>query len=220
MSYLYESHFHTEEVSSCGEVSAKKACEMYKNAGYSGIVITDHISSHYFKDVYPGRNWKEGVDYFLNGYKLAKECADDDFAVILGMEVRFNTDNDYLVYGLTEDFLYNNEWFTDMDIKKFKTLAEENQLTIVQAHPFRINSTITNPRHIDGIEIYNGNRRHDSSNNIAEIWAKKHGLITTCGSDFHEPEDLARAGMSFENFVKDSREFRAELLARRYELKF
>ncbi len=220
MSYLYEAHFHTEDVSTCGAISAKLGCELYKNAGYSGVVVTDHISNHYFRNVYPGENWKEKMDYFLRGYHNAKECETEEFAVILGMEIRFDTENDYLVYGLTEEFLYKNEWITDLGTKKFKELAEKNQLTVIQAHPFRIGSTITNPRHIDGIEIYNGNRRHDSSNNMAQLWAQKHGFITTCGSDFHEYEDLARAGMAFDKFVKDSKEFRAELLARRYKLEF
>ena len=115
--------------------------------------------------------------------------------------------------------LYENEWFTKMTIKQFKKLAEKNQLTVIQAHPFRIDSNITNPRYIDGIEIYNGNRRHDSSNNIAEMWAKKHGFITTSGSDFHEYEDLARGGVYLDRFVSDVKEFRAELLAGRFTLK-
>lgn len=219
MKYLYEPHFHTSEVSTCAHISAKDAVELYKNAGYSGVVVTDHFSQDCFDNKYPGNNWKEKIDYFLNGYRTAKKYETEDFAVILGFEARFENDNDYLVFGADEEFLYANEWFTKMTIKEFKKLAEVNQLTVIQAHPFRIDSNITNPRYIDGVEIFNGNRRHDSSNNIAEMWAKKHGFVTTSGSDFHEYEDLARGGMEFDNFVRDSKEFRAELLAGRYTLK-
>lgn len=219
MKYMYEAHFHTSDVSTCAHISAKDAVELYKNAGYSGVVVTDHFSQDCFDNKYEGNSWKEKIDYFLRGYHNAKKYETEDFAVILGLEARFENDNDYLVYGADEDFLYKNEWFTKMNIKQFKKLCEANQITIIQAHPFRIDSTITNPRYIDGIEIYNGNRRHDSSNNIAEMWAKKHGFITTSGSDFHEYEDLARGGIALDRFVKDSKEFRAELLAGRYELK-
>ncbi len=219
MKFLYEAHFHTSDVSSCANISAAEAVELYKNAGYSGVVVTDHFSTDCFENKYEGNNWKEKIDYFLRGYKNAKQHETNDFTVMLGLEARFEGENDYLVYGVDEEFLYKNEWFTKMNIKQFKKLAEKNQLTIIQAHPFRIDSTITNPRYIDGIEIYNGNRRHDSSNNIAEMWAKKHGFITTSGSDFHEYEDLARGGMALDRFVRDAKEFRAELLSGRYELK-
>lgn len=219
MKYVYEPHFHTKDVSTCACIYAQQAAEIYKNAGYSGVVVTDHFSQECFDKKYPGENWKEKIDYFLTGFRNAKKAETGEFAVILGLEARFENDNDYLVFGVDEDFLYNNEWCTKMTIKEFKKLAEKNQLTVIQAHPFRINSTITNPRYIDGIEIYNGNRRHDSSNNIAEMWAKKHGFITTSGSDFHEHEDLARGGMLFDRFISDSKQFRAELLAGRYELK-
>lgn len=219
MKYIYEPHFHTKDVSTCACISAEEAAELYKNAGYSGVVVTDHFSQECFEKKYPGADWKEKIDYFLSGYRNAKKAETGDFAVILGLEARFENENDYLVFGVDEDFLYNNEWCTNMTIREFKKLAEKNQLTVIQAHPFRINSTITTPRYIDGVEIYNGNRRHDSSNNMAEMWAKKHGFITTSGSDFHEHEDLARGGMIFDRFVRDSKEFRAALLSGCYELK-
>lgn len=220
MKYLYEAHFHTSDVSTCAHISAKEAVELYKNAGYSGVVVTDHFSTDCFENKYPGENRKDKIDYFLRGYKEAKKLETEDFAVMLGLELRFDeNDNDYLVYGADEAFLYENEGITKMTAKQFKKLAEKNQLTVIQAHPFRIDSNITNPRYIDGIEIYNGNRRHDSSNNIAEMWAKKHGFITTSGSDFHEYEDLARGGVALDRFVSNVKEFRAELLAGRYTLK-
>ena len=219
MKYMYETHFHTADVSTCACIDAQEAVELYKNAGYSGVIVTDHFSQDCFDNKYEGKNWNEKVDYYLRGYRKAKALATDDFAVLLALEARFENDNDYLVYGVDEDFLYKNEWFTKMTIKQFKKLAEKNQLTVIQAHPFRIDSNITNPRYIDGIEIYNGNRRHDSSNNIAEMWAKKHGFITTSGSDFHEYEDIARGGVYLDRFVSDVKEFRAELLAGRVTLK-
>lgn len=42
MKYKYELHCHTDEVSLCGKVPAGEIAEMYRQAGYSGIVITDH----------------------------------------------------------------------------------------------------------------------------------------------------------------------------------
>lgn len=220
MKYIYETHFHTSDVSTCANISAAEAVELYKKAGYSGVVVTDHFSEECFENKYHGETWTEKIDYFLSGYRNAKKLADDAFSVMLGIELRFpDSDNDYLVYGLDEQFLYDHEEIIKMSAKQFKKLAEKNDITVIQAHPFRINSHITNPRYIDGIEIYNGNRRHDSSNNIAEIWAKKHGFLQTAGSDFHEYEDLARSGMICDRFIKDVKEFRAVLLSGGFEPK-
>ena len=220
MKYIYETHFHTSDVSTCANISAAEAVELYKKAGYSGVVVTDHFSEECFENKYHGETWTEKIDYFLSGYRNAKKLADETFSVMLGIELRFpDSDNDYLVYGLDEQFLYDHEEIIKMSAKQFKKLAEKNDITVIQAHPFRINSHITNPRYIDGIEIYNGNRRHDSSNNIAEIWAKKHGFLQTAGSDFHEYEDLARSGMICDRFIKDVKEFRAVLLSGGFEPK-
>ena len=220
MKYVYEAHFHTSDVSTCAIVPAEEAAELYKNAGYSGVVVTDHFSPDCFDKKYPGDTWEEKVDYFLSGYRNAKKHETDTFSVMLGMEIRFaENDNDYLVYGLDEKFIYEHEEIVRMTAKQFKKVAEKNQLTFIQAHPFRIDSNITNPRYIDGIEVYNGNRRHDSSNNMAQMWAKKHGFITTVGSDFHEYEDLARCGMVLDCFVRDSKEFRRELLKGTFNLR-
>lgn len=65
---------------------------------------------------------------------------------------------------------------------------------------------IVEPKHLDGIETYNGNPRHDSRNEIAKAWAQKFGMLETSGSDFHEREDFARGGVIFSQPVHTGRE--------------
>lgn len=220
MKYLYETHFHTDEVSPCGKVPAARGIEMYKDAGYSGVMITDHFSTSYMTEDYPGSDWKEKMDYYLRGYHEALKTADDDFAVILGMELRLpQNGNDYLLFGLKEDWLYEHEWFCETDIKQFKKTADEEGITIIQAHPFRKNMTIVEPKYIHGIEVFNGNKRHDSSNRISMEWAKRHELIMTSGSDFHQPEDYARGGIYLDHKVTDAAGLRAAILRGGYTLK-
>ena len=57
------------------------------------------------------------------------------------------------------------------------------------------------PALLDGVEIYNGNKRHDSHNDEAEAFCRENGLIGLSGSDFHEWEDLARGGLALEEAV-------------------
>ena len=221
--YLYEMHFHTKNTSNCANVPAEIAVEEYIKAGYDGIVVTDHLSPSTFmkygRELLP---WKKKIDFFLRGYKAAKKTANGRIPVLLGMELRFRTsegDNDYLVYGITEDFLYNNPNLLELNSRKFYELAQANNLLVFQAHPFRVGMKVTNPKYLDGVEIFNGNPRHNSSNDIAEMWAKKYVLMVTSGSDYHEIGDLGTGGIWFNKEITDNKTLVEELSKRNYEIK-
>lgn len=221
--FLYEMHAHTRETSRCANIEAFEMIREYIKAGYRGIVITDHMSPSTFVK-FEDKNipWHEKVDYFLQGYHAALEAADGKINVLLGMELRFDTPtniNDFLVYGITEEFLYKNPDLLNMDIRSFSKLAHMNKMIIFQAHPFRVGMTVTDPKYLNGIEIYNGNPRHDSSNRIAEMWARKYGLLGISGSDCHMKEDVARGGLFFEKEIKDNKTLVKELLHEKYRLK-
>lgn len=216
-------HFHTKDTSNCANVSAKDAVEEYIKAGYDGIVVTDHLSpSTYMKYGRELLPWKKKVDFFLRGYKNALKASKGRIPVLLGMELRFRTsegDNDYLVYGITEEFLYNTPQLLNLNSKKFYELVKKYNFLVFQAHPFRVGMKVTNPKFLDGVEIFNGNPRHNSSNDIAEAWAKKYDLMVTSGSDYHEYEDLARGGIWFNKEIKDNNALIEELKKRDYEIK-
>lgn len=221
--YLYEMHLHTKETSNCANVPAKVLIEEYIKAGYDGIVVTDHLSpSTYMKYKRELLPWKKKVDFFLRGYKEVLKSANGRTPVLLGMELRFRTsegDNDYLVYGINEDFLYNTPKLLEMNIKSFYELAQKNGFLVFQAHPFRVGMKVTNPKFLDGVEIFNGNPRHNSSNDIASAWAKKYDLMVTSGSDYHEIEDLGSGGIYFNKKISDNKTLLEELRKQDYELK-
>ena len=221
--YLYEMHFHTKNTSNCANVKAEIAVEEYIKAGYDGIIVTDHLSPSTFmkygRELLP---WKKKIDFFLRGYNEAKRTANGRISVLLGMELRFRTtegENDYLVYGINEDFLYNTPEILNMNSRTFYELAEKNGFLVFQAHPFRVGMKVTNPKYLDGVEIFNGNPRHNSSNDIAEMWAKKYCLLVTSGSDYHEIEDLGSGGIWFNKEITDNKTLVEELLKQDYELK-
>ncbi len=221
--YLYEMHFHTKNTSNCANVSAEDAVEEYIKAGYDGIVVTDHLSSStymkYGRELLP---WKKKVDFFLRGYKAAIKQANGRIPVLLGMELRYRTsegDNDYLVYGINEEFLYNTPELLTLNSKSFYEVAQKNGFLVFQAHPFRVGMKVTNPKFLDGVEIFNGNPRHNSSNDIAKIWAKKYDLLVTSGSDYHEFEDLGSGGIWFNKKITDNETLVEEILKRDYEIK-
>ena len=42
----------------------------YKEAGYNGIIITDHYYKEYFESMLEG-SWEEKTDIYLSGYRAA-----------------------------------------------------------------------------------------------------------------------------------------------------
>lgn len=209
--FLFEMHLHTAGVSTCARVPAEKAMPLYQKEGYAGVVVTDHLNDSTFS-LMRHASWKRKMDHFLKGYRRCKEYENEHFVVLLGAELRFHgSDNDYLLFGLTEEFLYRHRRIMDMNPASFHRLAQKEGILFVQAHPFRNGLNIVDPKHLDGIETYNGNPRHDSRNEIAKAWAQKFSLLETSGSDFHEYEDLARGGVIFPQKVRTGRELVAAL---------
>lgn len=223
--YRNELHTHTSETSNCGHTSAKALVEAYIQEGYSTVVITDHLSTHtYYKYDYDNMTWDDKIDVFVKGYNTALEAAKGRINVLFGMEMRFDEElpehdlNDYLVFGVTEEFLRNNGDLINMNIESFSHIAHKNGLLVYQAHPFRKHMTRTNPELLDGVEIYNGCPRHNSHNDKAEKWAKKNRLKGTSGSDFHELEDVAHGGIITDTEIKSNEDLLKILRSNNYEI--
>ncbi len=218
MSYRFDMHIHTSESSGCGEVSAKDVVERYINLGYDGICITDHMNVHNAKKF--GSTYPEQAEAFLRGYRAAKEAAGNRLKVILGMEIRFlDYDNDYLVFGFDEDFIFGRDLTKFEELEQFRPFADENGLVIYQAHPFRDNMSIVDTSLLDGIEVYNGHGGHDSRNDMAYAWAKRNGKRMSSASDFHRETGMEPGGILLDGMPEDSKEFARMLINNEYKLK-
>ncbi|HHV59362.1 MAG TPA: transposase [Clostridiaceae bacterium] len=194
--YKYDTHVHTDETSRCGKVKARDVVRLYKEAGYNGVVITDHYFSGFF-DNSPGITWEDKIDDYLKGYRIALDEGNKlGLTVMFGIEIKFDCEpNDYLVYGMDEEFLKENKELYKLDLAKFVELKKLKDFLIYQAHPFRKSMLRAEPNLLDGIEVYNGNPRHESNNDIAYRHALSNGLKMISGSDFHQVVDLARGGI-------------------------
>lgn len=223
MDYLFEMHTHTKEVSTCAVAYAEDLINSYKDSEYAGFVITNHMNPDTFARAdLENAPWDKKIDHFMTGFNAVKKAAQDQFVVLLGMEIRFYNipNNDYLVYGVTEEFLRSNGDLMAMPIKQFSKLCKENNILFLQAHPFRRGMKITDWNLLDGYEVFNGNPRHNSNNDIAEIWAKKHNkTIVVSGSDFHEIDDACAGGVYFKNPIKNNEDLVRELKAGNFTLK-
>ena len=222
MEYLFEMHTHTKEVSTCAVAFSEDLIESYKDSDYAGFVLTNHLTASTFERAgLQDAPWDEKIDHFMKGFHTVKKAAGNRFTVLLGAEINFyNTSNDYLIYGVTEDFLRSNGDLMAITPKQVSKLCHENGMLFIQAHPFRRGMKITDWNILDGYEIYNGNPRHKSNNDIAELWAKKHNKsIVVSGSDFHEIGDACAGGIYFKNPINDNDDLLRELKGGNYTLK-
>lgn len=196
-------HVHSSEISPCGRMTAKETVERYAKAGYDAIVLTNHFN----RDVadHLARHGQPDFDKaYHDGYLLAKEVGDAcGVTVLCGYELRFDgSSNDYLVFGMPREMAADWDNICKMNPGSFGKLARENGVLFYQAHPFRNNMKVVDPHCLFGMEVVNGNPRHDSRNEIADQWAKKFGLHRIAGSDCHEVTDVAVTGIETDASVK------------------
>lgn len=213
-----ELHCHSKSVSECARVSNEEIINKYKDAGYTTLVLTNHFNLG-TQRFHKCEEYSDFVTVYLKGFEDLKRDAKGVLNVLLGMELRFTENtNDYLVFGVTEDFLRNNEPLYNMNPESFSKLARENGLLFVQAHPFRNSMTIVQPWLLDGVEVFNGHMGHDSRNEIANLWAEKYNLIKTSGTDFHYNNVPANAGILTDFEIKDMDTLVKTLKGGEYEL--
>lgn len=218
MEYKYEIHAHTQNTSWCGDIDAKDLVEKYKEAGYSGIVITDHYSPMTFH-ISEFFNKRKAIDHFLEGYRKAKKYETDDFTVLLGMELRFYaTVNDYLVYGVSEEMLYELPFLLKTYIKRASNMLRERGCLFLQAHPFRKMITRANPKYLDGVEVFNGKADKEANDNSLK-WAEEINTpVMTSGSDCHRESGVGLGGIITTEPIKSNEDLLRILKSGKYEL--
>lgn len=205
MEYKYELHTHTKYGSrQCGRTEPKEIARLYKEKGYSGVVLTDHYSPLTFDFFHGFLNPKKYIDEYINPYYEMKKYEDDNFSVMFGMELRhYGTGNDYLIYGVDPEWLRKQGNILAKFEKEVYELMHAQGYLVYQAHPFRPYITRCNPKYIDGVEIYNG-KVPKESNEKAEAWAKANNKLMVSGSDFHVPKQLARGGIITQKPIKNN----------------
>ncbi|MGN0527210.1 MAG: PHP domain-containing protein [Acutalibacteraceae bacterium] len=217
MEYKYELHCHTQNTSKCGRLDAEELVNIYKEAGYSGIVITDHYSPMTFtaEEYF---NKKKALKHYLKGYNKAKKLETDDFAVLFGIELRFyGTLNDYLIYGASEEMINELPFLLPKYLRKASKWFRKRGCLVVQAHPFRQLMTRANPKYLDGIEVYNGKANKEANENSKQ-WAEETGKIKTSGSDCHRESGAALGGIITYEKIKTNEDLVRILKSGNYKL--
>lgn len=198
--YKYELHAHTSECDRDAFLSARELVRLYKEAGYDGMVITDHYIERFYTLWFPeevaGLTHEQQVKRWLKGFYTAREEGKKiGFTVFPGAEVRFDGyPNDYLIYGLHEDFFYTVPRLNELkNVAALLALLPED-VCVVHAHPFRDWMAVATPTGLFGMEVFNGGT-DAFRNELARQFAEHYGLAMTSGSDVHDLSRLAKGGI-------------------------
>ncbi len=204
--YLYETHLHTMEASACASISGKQQARNYKEAGYSGIIVTDHFFNGNTAVPY-NLPWEERVELFYKGYENAKEEGDR-----IGLSVFFAWESNYqgaefIILGLDKEFLLNNPDYLSWSVKEQYYNVKKAGGYVIHAHPFRIRSYIKEvrlfPEDIDAVEVINIGNDEKIFDDQAWEYAKKHNFPAIAGTDSHG-YDEKRTGIAFNYKIEDN----------------
>jgi predicted metal-dependent phosphoesterase TrpH len=199
LNYLYETHLHTVQASTCAISPGRDYIRRYKALGYTGIIITDHF--------YNGNSsisrhlpWRQWVDRFCRGYEEARnEGARHGLDVFFGWEETFD-DDDYLIYGLDKAWLLEHPEAAHWTRREQYETVRQYGGCVVQAHPFRqhyyIRGIHLSTGCVDAVEVANAGNRSQSYDALALWYAERLGLPATAGSDIHSADDV-RQGETF-----------------------
>lgn len=195
--YRYDIHVHCSENSSCAPTPGAEMARAYANAGYTGIVMTNHFLHGHQTDT-SNMDWERECENFMRGYLNAKEegekCGLD---VFFGWEFNY-MGADLLTYGLGLDWLKSHPDMCSWSAKQYFDEVHKSGGYVIHAHPFRVTSYFEElhlfPLWEDAVEVYNGSHcfpMYDyvpAFNDRAEWYAKQYNKIMTAGSDTHGVE--------------------------------
>lgn len=199
MEYKYETHLHTNQGSACGKVPGRDYIAKYKDLGYAGIFVTDHF---FHGNCKPDRNlpWAQWVDEYCRGYEDALEEGEKQgLQVFFGLEERFDHWDEWLVYGLTKDYMLAHPDMRDWTRKQWVDNVHAAGGCVVQCHPFRQAAYMQNIApclDVDGVEICNSGNKPEWDALAARYIARMlPDIFTTAGSDIHNTADRQGEGV-------------------------
>lgn len=205
--YRTELHAHTKPVSTCSDVPPEDAVRLYKERGYTSLVVANHFTYDYFYKRVGTRDTKAAVEFYLDGYRRAKAEGEKlGLNVILAAELRFSQGegNDYLLFGIDEEDLPEVfEMLTGTVEEFYEKYCDETKL-LIQAHPMRNGQVVKPPETVDGYESWNLHPNHNSRPALAARFAKEKGKVYVAGTDFHEYGHEGLSAIRTTGILRDS----------------
>ncbi|MGN1205973.1 MAG: PHP-associated domain-containing protein [Eubacterium sp.] len=215
--YLYETHLHTSEASACARSTGKEMAQACKDAGYTGIIVTNH-NWHGNHCIDRSLSWEMWIREYCRGYEEAKKWGDK-----IGLDVFFGYESGYqgtefLIYGITMEWLIAHPEIENASVERQYQLIHDADGMVIHAHPFREEPYIPEirlfPEYVDGVEGINATHSSPLSQSHndpafdarAIAYANEHHLPMTAGSDVHSTA-LFGGGVAFRKKLKNIHDY-------------
>ncbi len=223
MLYRYETHCHCSQCSACARSTAGEIVRAYHQAGYAGLVLTDHFI---FGNTAVDRSlpWAERMQRYYDAYLEAKAVGDKlDFDVIFGIEHAYGDGKEVLLYGIDLPFLLDNPDIPDISLDELVRRLHAYDALVIQAHPYRVRDYINmavGPRTdlIDGIEVYN-TKDLPGDDRQALALSRQRDYLITAGGDIHSAADpqIGDAGIALPYRIRNEKELVTALKKRDHQ---
>lgn len=208
MTHRYDLHCHTNAGSKCSDISTKNMVELYREMGYSGICITDHLSGS--MNPLPGSTpWEDRITFHHSIYQEARKWGEKaGLSVFFGVEFALVEDiNDlskttwgkFVLLNLEKEWLINNRAVFVCEPDRLFSKVREAGGFVIHAHPFIGKRELVQlfPDSIDAVEVINTGC--DSAANAAALnFAREHKLLEVAGTDIHRYDQKLMAGVETE----------------------
>ena len=210
-----EFHCHSSGPSICADVHNDKLVLDYANAGYDAIVLVNHINWSF--NNYPGKTYREKVDYYFSAFDKIKELAKQKgIKVFFGSEIVTLTDDgvhqEFILLGFDKEFLYDHNLVNRYTQKQLFELANEHGLFMYQTHPFRVGEKTGDPRYMHGAEAFNAHYHHDNFNEKAKDFCLTHNLRMLSGNDYHHADQPLIGGAIIPDNIQNEKQLAQYLL--------
>jgi len=193
MEYKYETHMHTARSSACGMSFGPEYLKGYRDLGYDGVFVTEHF---YNGNTCVPRElpWSTWVRRYCRAYEETKEAGDAlGLKVFFGWESTFGGGEDFLIYGLSPQWLERHPEIIQVTPEEQFRLVDGAGGLVVQAHPYRqrwyMSEVRLHPYHCHAWEVANAGNTAAQDRRAMDI-ATELGLTVTCGSDIHGVKQL------------------------------
>ena len=223
--YKYQMHTHTTPCSNCGRYTPEELCQAILENGYDGAVITNHFyHGNSGIDRSESTSWEQFVRAYEENYLECKREAEKyGLDIIFSIEESVYPGTEILCYGVTPKILYDNPQLIKGECEEWIRVMRENDVVIIQAHPYREAFYIPNPgplplELVDGIEVYNRGNSPQYNDMAMELAAKNPHLLQTSSADTHAPDTFGFGGIITKKRITNEGELAALLRSRDYEL--
>ncbi len=218
--FRYEMHTHCQECSRCASSPAVDIVRAFYDAGYAGLVFTDHSCTGY-SAVDASWPWDKRVRAYYNAYRTAKAFGDTlDFDVLFGWEHYVGRGKEILTYGIDLDFLLQNPDIPQLSVEEYCERVHAYGGYVAQAHPYRMREDIDADLQpfihcLDGIEVYNAANGPCQNAKAMLLGVSHPELGRLSGADCHFTVDsVGKAGLSFDHRIRTNGELVAALKAK------